>query len=258
LINIIIIIMSNAPVTNAGTLFSSLICPTAVVSRQSLARLLVGITTLTVCINVLLLFPPLQSIPLHENPYFFTRDNHVLDKPQRSSLVLLGTTSGTGPRHHTPHSGRNQTATTGPTIQATSTATTLKSSSLASSLHTKTIDYASFTDEQGQQYIEDTFQEAGILLTDEMRLELPTWRQIQDVVGTHPYIVGLESMCTKFQRKVPPLERMMGASGMFNTGTNLVTHLLKQNCEIPERRAKMGPKQSKESYGMRWQVPVST
>jgi hypothetical protein len=30
---------------------------------------------------------------------------------------------------------------------------------------------------------------------------------------------------------------------------------LKQNCEIPERRQKMGPHQSKESYGMRWQVP---
>jgi hypothetical protein len=47
---------------------------------------------------------------------------------------------------------------------------------------------------------------------------------------------------------------MLGSAGMFNTGTNLVTHLLKQNCEIPERVEKYGPHQSKESYGMRWQV----
>jgi hypothetical protein len=76
------------------------------------------------------------------------------------------------------------------------------------------------------------------------------------VVGDHPILLGLDK-CNEFRDKVPPLERMLGSSGMFNTGTNLVTHLLKQNCEIPERREQYGPHQSKESYGMRWQVPVS-
>jgi len=42
---------------------------------------------------------------------------------------------------------------------------------------------------------------------------------------------------------------------MFNTGTNLITRLLKENCEIPERQEKFGPHQPKEKYGMRWQVP---
>lgn len=95
---------------------------------------------------------------------------------------------------------------------------------------------------------------AGLELTAEMEEKLPTWSQIREVVGTGPVILGLES-CPRFRELVPPLERMLGSSGMFNTGTNLVTHLLKKNCEIPERRLKVGPNQSKESYGMRWQVP---
>lgn len=181
----------------------------------------------------MLFLSPLQDIPVHENPYFFSRDNHGLDRP-----ILFGRGGG-GDRQ-----SRNETITT-------------TTSSSSSSSFTKTIDYSSVTDEQGKQYIEDIFREAGVELTDSMRAELPTWRQVQDVVGSHPYVLGLESSCTEYQKKVPPLERMIGSSGMFNTGTNLVTHLLKQNCEIPERREKMGPKQSKESYGMRWQVPVS-
>eukprot|EP00536_Pseudo-nitzschia_multiseries_P011088 jgi/Psemu1/243531/estExt_Genewise1.C_3620002 len=87
-----------------------------------------------------------------------------------------------------------------------------------------------------------------------MEAKLPTWSQVREVVGTGPVILGLES-CPAFREKVPPLERMLGASGMFNTGTNLLTRLIKENCEIPERREKFGPHQSKESYGMRWQVP---
>jgi hypothetical protein len=95
---------------------------------------------------------------------------------------------------------------------------------------------------------------ADLELTPELEAKLPTWSQVRDVVGTGPVILGLES-CPRFREIVPPLERMMGAAGTFNTGTNLVTHLLKKNCEIPERREQSGPNQSKESYGMRWQVP---
>ena len=97
-------------------------------------------------------------------------------------------------------------------------------------------------------------EQAELDLTSEQEEHLPTWSQVREVVGTGPVILGLET-CPKFREIVPPLERMLGAAGMFNTGTNLVTHLLKQNCEIPERREQSGPNQSKESYGMRWQVP---
>ena len=95
---------------------------------------------------------------------------------------------------------------------------------------------------------------AELDLTPEMEEQLPTWPQIREVVGNGPVILGLNS-CPKFREMVPPLERMLGSAGMFNTGTNLVTHLLKRNCEIPERRELSGPNKSKESYGMRWQVP---
>lgn len=95
---------------------------------------------------------------------------------------------------------------------------------------------------------------ARLELTPEQEEKLPTWSQVREVVGPGPIILGLES-CSKFREIVPPLERMLGSSGMFNTGTNLVTHLLKKNCEIPERRKREGPGKSKESYGMRWQVP---
>jgi hypothetical protein len=113
------------------------------------------------------------------------------------------------------------------------------------------------SEEEGRQHILDLFKEAEVELTPEIESELPKWSQVQEVVGLHPYLLGLEH-CARFRETVPPLERMLGAAGMFNTGTNLVTHLLKKNCEIPERRQKAGPGQSKESYGMRWQVPVST
>lgn len=97
-------------------------------------------------------------------------------------------------------------------------------------------------------------EEANLELTPEMKESLPTWEEVREIVGDGPVVLGLES-CPRFQKIVPALERMLGAAGMFNTGTNLVTHLLKKNCEIPERREKAGPNQSKESYGMRWQVP---
>mmetsp|Transcript_27743 Transcript_27743/g.67534 ORF Transcript_27743/g.67534 Transcript_27743/m.67534 type:complete len:404 (-) Transcript_27743:769-1980(-) len=106
----------------------------------------------------------------------------------------------------------------------------------------------------GRQHILEMFKEAEVNLTSDQIDALPTWSQVQQVVGTHPHVLNLES-CARYREIVPPLERMLGSAGPFNTGTNLVTHLLKQNCEIPERREKCGPHESKECYGMRWQVP---
>lgn len=99
------------------------------------------------------------------------------------------------------------------------------------------------------------FAEAGIPpLNASMIALLPTWDQIVKVIGPHPVVGGLDT-CDAFKRDVPAVERMLGAAGMFNTGTNLVTHLLKGNCKIPERVAKYGEDASKEMHGMRWQVP---
>ena len=116
------------------------------------------------------------------------------------------------------------------------------------------VTFPKLSEEEGRQHILALFQEAGVELTPEMNAQLPSWSQVQEVIGPHPFLLGLEK-CARFREEVPAIDRLLGSAGMFNTGTNLVTHLLKQNCEIPERREKFGPHQSKESYGMRWQVP---
>lgn len=93
-----------------------------------------------------------------------------------------------------------------------------------------------------------------VLNDESIRSELPTWSQITQQYGTAPVIAGLER-CEEFQSNVPALDRHLGAAGMFNTGTNLITMLLKANCIIPERYEHYGPNATKEQYGMRWQVP---
>lgn len=196
-----------------------------------LARLLAGFTVLMVVVNVVILAPKLSFV--QENHYFFREDSHMYQ----------------GRMHH-----RQNNATTTPTKEIPSISSLANNNNNDPSILTPKL---SFTEEEGRQYMLSIFQEADVTLTPEMEAQLPTWKQVQDVVGDHPHVLNLES-CVTFRDSVPPLERMLGASGMFNTGTNLVTHLLKQNCEIPERREKFGPHQSKESYGMRWQVPVSS
>lgn len=121
-------------------------------------------------------------------------------------------------------------------------------------------------DDDGKSKVIATFKEAGITLDQESIDQLPTWSQIKQVVGEYPVLYNLDKACPAFRSSVEPVERMIGCSGMFNSGTNLVTQLLKQNCRIPERVAKYGLKgpfhdaQGKpigpfEAHGMRWQVP---
>ena len=100
--------------------------------------------------------------------------------------------------------------------------------------------------------VANRLREAGATVPDE--LKLPTLAQIADLYGPGPVILGLEH-CGQFRNSVPAAERMLGAAGMFSTGTNLVTHLLKRNCYIPERAEKYGLETAtKEELGMRWQV----
>jgi hypothetical protein len=51
---------------------------------------------------------------------------------------------------------------------------------------------------------------------------LPKWKEVESLIGKEPVILGLES-CEIFRKTIPPLRRMLGASGMFNSGTNLVS-----------------------------------
>lgn len=118
-----------------------------------------------------------------------------------------------------------------------------------------------------RERIIDIFKDAGISLTADDLKALPTWEQIEQVTGSNaPLIYNLDKSCRAFRDAIPGVDRNIGCSGMFNSGTNLVTQLLKQNCQIPERVEKYGKEepfhdaQGKkigpgEAHGIRWQVP---
>ncbi|KAG7373880.1 hypothetical protein IV203_012975 [Nitzschia inconspicua] len=99
----------------------------------------------------------------------------------------------------------------------------------------------------------DILQQAGLLIQelDQETIDLlPTWSQVQQLYGTEPRIIGLET-CAAFRDSVDPRIRFFGVAGTFNSGTNLVAELMSKNCQITERMEVFG----NESKGIRWQVP---
>jgi hypothetical protein len=95
--------------------------------------------------------------------------------------------------------------------------------------------------------------QAGIEVTDldaKTLKALPTWSNIQRIFGDRPRFLGLET-CKAFRESVDPSVKFFGIAGTFNTGTNLLSELMIQNCQITERMTVYG----NESKGMRWQVP---
>lgn len=60
------------------------------------------------------------------------------------------------------------------------------------------------------------------------RSVLPKWSDIIDFYGP-PKILGLES-CQRFRDTIPKGKRQMAASGIFNSGTNLLAALIRSNC----------------------------
>lgn len=62
--------------------------------------------------------------------------------------------------------------------------------------------------------------------------------------GKGPRILGLNH-CKKFQDSFSPADRMWGAAGMPNTGTNALWSLMTDNCKFPNR----------SQFGGAWQVP---
>jgi hypothetical protein len=193
--------------------------------------MLVVVVVTMMILNIVYLVPQFPEIPIHENHYFFEEESHM----------YRGGINNVDIDNANTHKFKN-TTTTGNNNNNNNNIVGV-------------VDDNVYSESADRRYIQDLLvKEAEIKLTPEMEKSLPTMAQIRKVFGPKPVILGLDS-CSKFRDNVPALERMLGASGMFNTGTNLVTHLLKQNCEIPERREKSGERQSKESYGMRWQVP---
>jgi len=93
---------------------------------------------------------------------------------------------------------------------------------------------------------------AGVNVSEEIPslAELPSESEIIRMYGSKPVLAGLDT-CEAFREAVPAISRMIAPAGMFNTGTNLMTTLLRNNCYIKERVDKLG----KGSPGMRRQVP---
>jgi hypothetical protein len=117
-------------------------------------------------------------------------------------------------------------------------------------------DYTNGTNGSGEDIVYQRLRDAGVSMKylQQIQSKLPTWDDIVQQYGSQPIIYNTES-CSIYRSAVPPQRRVLGAAGIFNTGTNLVTQYLKQNCYIPERRALYGANATKEQLGIRWQVP---
>lgn len=70
-------------------------------------------------------------------------------------------------------------------------------------------------------YTEDDFD-------SHLLASLPKWSDIMKTYGP-PKIMGLET-CELFQNLVKPRLQRLGVAGIFNSGTNLLSSLLKANC----------------------------
>ena len=74
-------------------------------------------------------------------------------------------------------------------------------------------------------------RDAGISpITPEIIARLPRWSDIVSQFGPEP-ILNLDS-CAAYRSSVPPHDRMAAVAGLFNTGTNLLAHLMADNCQI--------------------------
>jgi hypothetical protein len=92
-------------------------------------------------------------------------------------------------------------------------------------------------------------REAGLdELDKETIAKLPAWKDVTDLYGTEPVIIGLET-CKAFQNSGDPSNHFVTTAGAFNTGTNLMAELLIRNCHMPARQRKYGWK----NRGVRWQ-----
>lgn len=108
----------------------------------------------------------------------------------------------------------------------------------------------SSTDDDGKGRVVEIMQEANPnqVINATLRDRLPTWDQVTHLVGEHAIIYNAKTACPAFRAAVPAVQRMLGAAGMFSTGTNLVTTLLKNNCQIPERVTLYGPNSTREQH----------
>ena len=96
-------------------------------------------------------------------------------------------------------------------------------------------------------------EEMGFPFNNTGLRNLPSAQELLNFVGKSPVIfdgtdsININDQCSEFRRSVHgESDRWIGVAGLFNTGTNLLFSLLRQNCIMPiDQRA----------TGIRWQVP---
>jgi hypothetical protein len=75
---------------------------------------------------------------------------------------------------------------------------------------------------RGHDVNDDHFRRAGMDLDAASMRRLLTWSEIKLLIGMEAVVLGLDTH-EDFREKVPPLKRMIGSAGIFNSGTNLVS-----------------------------------
>ena len=107
----------------------------------------------------------------------------------------------------------------------------------------------------GRERLVKILQEAGINnMTVSDISTLPKWKQIEDLYGSKPVILGLEK-CAEFRKKVPSSQRYIGTAGNFNSGTTAFGISLADNCRFPDHVQNISNDVVQDVNGMLSQVP---
>eukprot|EP00538_Stauroneis_constricta_P006895 CAMPEP_0119572162 /NCGR_PEP_ID=MMETSP1352-20130426/44485_1 /TAXON_ID=265584 /ORGANISM="Stauroneis constricta, Strain CCMP1120" /LENGTH=423 /DNA_ID=CAMNT_0007621847 /DNA_START=129 /DNA_END=1400 /DNA_ORIENTATION=+ len=93
------------------------------------------------------------------------------------------------------------------------------------------------------------------IFNDQTIASLPRWSQVEDLYGASgPKIYGLET-CQTYRDNVPLADRKASVAGMFNSGTNLLSTLLAENCFINPSEKELTRRKAMVNHAMQWQVP---
>jgi len=87
----------------------------------------------------------------------------------------------------------------------------------------------------------------GGKIKEETIAALPSVDDVSRLYGSDgPIIYGTET-CAKFRENIPLKRRIIAPAGIFNTGTNLMSSLLRNNCVLPH--------ETNPKNGVNWHVP---
>ena len=122
----------------------------------------------------------------------------------------------------------------------------------------------------GKEQLVELLRGTGVTdIDDEAVRLLPTWEQVTDLYGDGPMVYGLEQ-CEAFREAVPSDQASVAPAGLFNTGTNVLSGYLENNCVFPNHHRhdhntdnKVPPNsnaggsttRSTINTGLLWQVP---